>query len=50
MLNLSQRLGAAPPDPRIWDHLPPQFRTPLLNFLRTGLDVEHEALLIYPIF
>ena len=38
ILNFRQRLGAAP-DPCIWNHLPYQFRTPLLEILRMSLSV-----------
>jgi len=37
LLSLFQRLGAAPPDPHIWDRLLPEFRTSLLKILCTGL-------------
>ena len=37
ILNFHQHLGAVPPDPRIWDHLPYQFGTSLLEILHTGL-------------
>ena len=44
ILNFRQHLGVQTPDPRVWDHLPYQFRIPLLEILRTGLDYVYEKL------